>query len=146
MAVSLAFPFLSRGLLSPDEHARALAACFAPPSFRICSRFPSRLFFHFLDSPARWSAQSKPGLSNAAEVRANPCQDAADRTLEVRDGAQTIGFRPPDDAAEAFGKAGKHLGHIGSPLLGLSLQVMDQSLARASQNQNVIPQSRQILG
>jgi hypothetical protein len=146
MAVSLVFPLLPFGLVSADGYERALAACFAPPSFRMGFRTLPRLASQFLYSPARSSAQSKPGLSNAAEVRANPCQEVADCTLEVRDGAQTIGFRPPGDGAQAFGKVGKRPGHISPSILGLSLQIMDQSLARASQSQDLIPQSSQVVG
>jgi hypothetical protein len=48
--------------------------------------------------------------------------------------------------AEAFGKVGKHLRDIGPPIPGLSLQIMDQSLARASQCPDLISQSSQVVG
>jgi hypothetical protein len=143
---SLVFPLLAFGLLSAGEYERAPAACFASPSFRIGSRFPPRAVFQFLHSPGRTSTQSKPGVSSAAEVRANPGQEVGDRTLEVRDGAQTISFRSPGDGTEVFGKAGKHPGHISPSILGLLLQVMDQSLARALPSQDLIPQSSQVVG
>jgi len=142
---SLVFPLLAFGLLSADGCARALAACFAPPSFRIGSRTQPRLASQFLHSPARSSTQSEPGLPDAAEVRANLGQEVSDRALEVRDGAQTIGSRPPGAGAEAFGKVGKHPRYINPSILGPSLQIMDQSLARASQSQHLIPQSSQVV-
>ena len=87
-----------------------------------------------------------PSLPNAAQIRMDRCPEAVDRTLEVREGVQTVGFRFPGHAGEVFGKFGERLRHIGAPLLGLSPQNLDQSLARVSQGQDILPQLSQMFG